>query len=614
MKVRVRDLSEINHIQYVYKGKNFYTTDLRYSFDSKDYFSSIRNLLQLNNYCCFHKRPWTYCNILGKKLNVQGWKIHISATYKNHKDILEKVVKLAVEHQMCFKFATNEENFMYINSKNIARASAGKFIVLYPDEKEFEMVLEELYIILNKYQGPYILSDRPYKDSEVIYYRYGEILPIKINDEYGTVTTKMIDKERKLIVDSRKPFFVLPHGICDCVHIYNQSTDTKKESVLLKKYKIIKALHFSSQGGVYLAEDCNEKKYIIKEARKYTGIDGNGIYATERIKKEYRILKLLEGKASPEVYEIFNEMGNIYIVEEYIYGEDLTKFPYKNSAMISNTKEQNFTLKVERIFSNCLKKMKLIHDKGIIINDISQGNIIYNEEKDEIKFIDFEVAQTEIDINAGALTTPGFSTGEMSSKYQDLLKCAMVIIYCAFPLNALFENFNYKIQDCIMYIYMNHGINDKTACLLLKIINKEIISVDEAIGYIEKEHNDIELIHNFEDISSSQLKQELKNEIDRTLSGDNITLYADPMWINTNCFSFGYGLFGIVYALKKMNSYINTKCLFDKILDFFVVDMYEQKSITSISAYVGIGGILAVISEFHYFKEAQYLFSIIDRL
>ena len=58
-------------------------------------------------------------------------------------------------------------------SKGGDRILTGKFITIYPNEGEFIPLLDELHSALsNQPRGPYILTDKRWKNGNV-YYRYG---------------------------------------------------------------------------------------------------------------------------------------------------------------------------------------------------------------------------------------------------------------------------------------------------------------------------------------------------------------------------------------------------------------------------------------------------------
>jgi len=172
----MRDLAEATHINFIKRSKYYYRdNNVEYQVKEKDYINFIDNYIANKKVLFSFKNPWTYIHFSNANWMPNTWKIHISATYRNHIEILRIVSQYAISKEINFKFCSNIDQFISINSKTMSRASSGKFIVLYPLEQEFEETLEDLYNLLKKYDGPYILSDRPYKDSKTVYYRYGEI-------------------------------------------------------------------------------------------------------------------------------------------------------------------------------------------------------------------------------------------------------------------------------------------------------------------------------------------------------------------------------------------------------------------------------------------------------
>lgn len=441
MSVIMRDLAEARHFSFLSSHRYYYSNHEKRKIDSNDYINFVKNYFTNEYYNLFFKNPWTYVNFNGNELAANGWKIHISATINDHMEILNIVAKYSISKKIDFKFATNKEQFIYINSKNIARASSGKFIVIYPSAEKFDEVIEDLYLLLKDYKGPYILSDRPYKESRVLYYRYGEIKPITIVDEYGTIRTFMLDDNNKKTIDKRTPYFYLPHYVKDKTYKINNPT----KSSLLEKYDITESLYFSSQGGVYKALN-GGREYVIKEARAYTGIDDSLNYSTDRLRKEFEILKLLEGiDCIPICYELIEEYENVYLVEEFIDGKTLYRYGLDNSPLIRihNNRYENNKIFVEEfleIIKLLLRGISQIHAKGIMLNDISSNNIIYNKNRKTLKVIDYEVAYHIIDKhNRTDLFTPGFTSDKGYTPIQEELhKIGLTLISCILPINHIF--------------------------------------------------------------------------------------------------------------------------------------------------------------------------------
>ena len=235
----MKDLPVGNQLEYVSWDSEYYVRKDFYGLKSDDYLRRLRTPEFEENYTVNNKAPWTYCSVIGRREPVQGWKIHISGTYDNHFKILKKVFNYCVEKKLNFKFVINLGSYICINGRESSRSQHGKSIVIYPRQERIKETLEDLYKLLKGYEGPYILSDRPYKDSKVIYYRYGEFRPIYIPDEYGTAEYKMYGKNNELISDSRNPYFTLPEGVEDLCE-YKKSD---KKSLFLSKYKVEKVIH-----------------------------------------------------------------------------------------------------------------------------------------------------------------------------------------------------------------------------------------------------------------------------------------------------------------------------------------------------------------------------------
>ena len=120
--------------------------------------------------------PWTSLVSPNTELPIQGWKIHVTATLDNAQSILDTVCLYCFEHGLTFKYlssskALSDQNWKYANC-----SGSGKFITIYPvGDESFSQSLEGLDELLCEEKGPYILSDRRWKNGP-LYYRYGSFL------------------------------------------------------------------------------------------------------------------------------------------------------------------------------------------------------------------------------------------------------------------------------------------------------------------------------------------------------------------------------------------------------------------------------------------------------
>jgi len=329
----------------------------------------------------------------------QGWKLHISATQENALKILERSVRGCVDCEVPFKFLSDPFVFDMVLGKGSFRESSGKFITIYPsDESHFKRIAECLYQKLSDFEGPYTLSDKPYKDSQVIFYRYGAFRGWPRMSVFGVQEILLRSPSGELVPDGRSAYFNPPSWALDPLE---ESRDAPAESdemtIYLKegRYRVESAIHFSLTGGVYKALDLDSgKTVIIKEARHHTSRQPTGEDAIARLEKEYRLLKKLSGTGiTPEPIDIFFDWKHLFLVEEFLPGQGLY-------SLVSNLSQDNIekNIDIENIYNagvSLAYAVKVLHDHNIILNDVSSSNVIYSDTEETFKLIDLEAALAE---------------------------------------------------------------------------------------------------------------------------------------------------------------------------------------------------------------------------
>ncbi|WP_411954785.1 hypothetical protein ACKXGF_02910 [Alkalibacillus sp. S2W] len=145
---------------------------------------------------------------------VSDWKIHISSIEGEAEDVLKKVASYCIYNDIGFKFLKDKRLLRLLNSKVWGRSSSGKFITVYPDGVEdFKRVIEELYQLLVGHRGPYILSDKRYKNSNILYYRYGNINGKGKIQHDGRKVYHILKPNGEVEDDIVGPYYYLPEGI-----------------------------------------------------------------------------------------------------------------------------------------------------------------------------------------------------------------------------------------------------------------------------------------------------------------------------------------------------------------------------------------------------------------
>lgn len=553
----------------------------------------------------FSNDNWHYMMNFSKELPNQGWKIHISANLDDAQKLLKEVSAYLISRNISFKFIPDPYTLELSYSKNADRIEAGKFITVYPqNDLEFCNLLDPLKKIVDKYlEGPFILNDQQWKESNV-FYRYGgfrEMTTIKS----GIPVFAIQDMNGNYIEDKRVPYYCKPDFIEEPTYVKkNNKFPSQNEFDDLNDLIIDSALHFSNAGGVYTGK-YNNKNVIIKEGRPFIGIDQNGYDGFERVKTEYSILCKLK-----DIDEVVNPIGykkiwkHNYLIEEKVSGITLGEYmsinyPFNNDSDISLYKERAFI-----IINKLIKIVEKLHNYGIAIVDFQLENIIVNINESQndidVRIIDFESAAKIYDKYNPNLVTPDY-TSFQSKTFGDA---------DWFILNRIARNIFLPTETVMFYSpelekIQNNNIARKFGNDTVEFLNKvqkkcaNYTEIYRQPAFYKKEvnvPNNTISIKNLESNISN-----LENGIVSNLKYDSINLiygdigqYNEPIISNL---AICHGAMGAVLALNRNNSSVIKKERFNKWVkdtEKVLLDYISNNS-CDLGLFTGLSGIALVL-------------------
>ncbi len=188
------------------------------------------------------------------------------------------------------------------------------------------------------------------------------------------------------------------------------------KSYLFLHYKITKKLGQGAFGQTYLAEDThlmNEPRVIKKLIT--TGIGSQSAKVKELFEREADGLYQLKHPQIPKLYAYFEQDNCLYLVQEYIEGQDL----------LSEWEQQgNFSeAKIEQGLQDLLPVLDYIHQNKVLHRDIKPENIMRRSSDRKLMLIDFGGAkQTTENLQSSPgtkLYTPGYAAWEQMSGYPE---------------------------------------------------------------------------------------------------------------------------------------------------------------------------------------------------
>ncbi len=325
----------------------------------------------------------------------QGWKIHVSATTQNAEFILATTARYCFGARLPFKHISGRNNLLAQNGKYADRASAGKFITIYPSsDEQFASTLRDLDLLLSGERGPYILSDRRWKSGPV-YFRFGAFVPP--SKDAGFVST-LIDPDGNEVEDPRRPTFTPPTWATLPEPVASEIVDEDVDF----GFEMRSALHFSNAGGVYLAEATTDEfvprgsAVVLKEARPQAGLDVDGTDALARLVHEEEVLKELQGlDCVPGYYGSFTAWEHRYLVMEHVKGHNLKREWMMRTPVLRPTpwelKDTAYSAWLTDTVAHLNESLTSIHAAGWLLGDIHPKNVLMRDGTRPC-FIDFEFA------------------------------------------------------------------------------------------------------------------------------------------------------------------------------------------------------------------------------
>jgi serine/threonine protein kinase len=580
------DLLVRDKLLYSLVRGDFYEPVSRYEPVKEHFHEPVRRILP-PDWGLHQRNVWYGCWYEGAEIPAQGWKIHLSATPAHAPAILMTVARQLIKERVTFKFLADRTMLWLSNGKGWARGASGKFITVYPESTEHcAELLESLYRATIGYWGPYILSDRRYKDSRILHYRYGGLIATKRLDVSGSQVHVIQDDQGNYIDDRRSPFFHMPDNVEDPFLQHAAKPQDESEDGTLNKgrYEIQKALAISNSGGVYLAHDRVENRsVVIKEGRPYTNVSVRGLDAVQLMKKEHRLLGLVADLGiAPKPLDFFLDWEHVYLVEDYLEGGVTLRNYFAGISMLLRTRagseeSREYFRRYRLLFTRLAKMIKALHERDIVFSDLSMANVIvigHDGPDPDLRLIDFEGAYEEgIDLPTH-LMTPGFSPQDamdrgMATRRDDYYSFGGLMMAGLFPMNPLLVLDRSAHLRYLEACKRDLGFPEHLADLIRRLLDtdpQKRPDADEILQVLSIEHEVPSPTAGTHEIDSVDLGE----TITRTLAHCDASadfarrdrLYpGDPLLFETNPLSLGYGACGVAYVMHKIRGQVDERII-----------------------------------------------------
>ena len=146
-----------------------------------------------------------------------------------------------------------------------------------------------------------------------------------------------------------------------------------------KGYTVLKSLTKNERNEIILANRISDGQQVVLKQSVSLNAD---ILKSSELGHEFDILKDLDHKGIPKVYEVFYDGKTVVLVQEYIDGTDLREHIFKKK--MSYVEVLNAGIQLADI-------LHYMHQKGVIHKDINPGNIMITRNGD-LKLLDFGIS------------------------------------------------------------------------------------------------------------------------------------------------------------------------------------------------------------------------------
>ena len=539
-----------------------------------------------------------------------GWKVHVSARPERLHHVLDKASQVCFRHDVSFKHLSTQLFYKATHQKLAHRPQSGKFIAAYPaDVETARRLMEALRAALADERGPYILTDRRYKDSSTVYYRYGAFVRRFRPRADGLPEALTHDHAGRLVPDRRGASFHLPQEVVDPFAESRSGTGTAEGSDLAG-FAIDSSVRFTSAGGTYRGRElATGRRVFIKEARAHIGFREDGASAQEQLREEWLTLTALHEAApgvAPEPIRYFRKWEHEFLVCEQVDGLTLAGWVSStHPGLLAGTTPEEIAAyyrRCEQVVSALELALDRLHAAGYVFVDLSAGNVIIGA-GDAVRLVDFGSAHRM----GGPLLrtgTPGFMppaalAADDLAIYDDYGLCALTQVLCG-PLGMV-QDFN---PDALAHLHHDLSERGPVPPTLWKRVTKYHAPTRRADFPTPEQVAEDPVRH------LSDLRDKVADALVAMADYDNhVRVFPTvPTGHLSNTLCIAYGTAGVVHALRRAG-----RDLPDRLLDRLRRDALDKAGDLGPGLCVGNAGIARVLADCGLLDEARDLLAAADR-
>ncbi|MGW9439652.1 class III lanthionine synthetase LanKC [Streptomyces sp. NPDC055607] len=529
------------------------------------------------------------------RIGSQGWKVHVTASVDRAGAVLDVAAGILFAEGVVFKHLGSMTDFLVLNHKHASRTQSGKFIAAYPnDEETAERLMEALASALVDESGPYVLTDRPFRESSSVFYRYGAFRPQGRLCPDGSTDSVLTDGHGKEVPDRRRIGFHLPDGVTDPFHRPPDPSGAKGPADV-NGYMFEKVVRYSNAGGTYKGVQVSTGRPVfIKEARPHAGLVSRTSDALTRIRAEHRTLRRIHQDIPgicPEPIDFFSVGGHAFLVTEFIEGKALHAWNAAHNPLIDAVPGREEADHYYRTCTALLEKvgedLDRLHEAGFAFLDLSPDNVLVLPDG-TFRLVDFETAAAEGE-PVTVIGTPGFFDVDLARREpraQDRHALASLALYLLAPVNDAADR------------------NPEVPAHLRRLLRGRV-EVPEGMWSVASGRNTLPLPAHERAVRATDVEDDaigalsaLRDDLVRGIltaadpENGNALFPTVPDGFSTNTLSVEHGAAGVLHALARSGTAVP-----DAVTHAFARSVLSQRDNLAPGLFSGLSGIAWVLAE-----------------
>jgi class IV lanthipeptide synthase len=401
---------------------------------------------------------------VGKTVQVQGWKLHLSSIPTEAVGLLSRTVPFLQQRGVSFKIANDASALSHLNEGDLGATQVGKFMTIYPRSDDEAVELADCMTRLTQgFHGPVIVSDLRLGD--VVYTRYGGYNPIITCDRLGQMFLSIHSPDGTLRVDLQHVPFTPPDGVPNPFANFTTTPAVGEASVPARlfgpHYLVLEVVRHHPRGGIFRAIDLRSQTQvglrIIKQGRQYCLADEHGRDIRTRLKRQEELHATLSGRAPIARADSYFEVdGDGYLPLEDVPGRSIESFA---GNVLQDRSWEDLAvadqLTVLTYLEQLVSAVQAMHTAGYVHRDLTASNIWIGDDQ-RVYLLDLELAHRIDDPTpAFAKGTPGFMSpdqeaGEPPAYADDVyaVGCVMVLLLTGLdPRRVLFAGEKPRVRQ-----------------------------------------------------------------------------------------------------------------------------------------------------------------------